>query len=112
MAGLNLNKETFIRVISYLPTLDACCELFMKTAAQIEDWCKENFDGHTFGEIKGAVYGEKKLVLAEAQYKTATVDKNPIMQIWLGKNMLGQVDKVENKLAVEPITFINDIKDE
>ena len=45
------------------------------------------------------IYGQKreagKQSLRRAQWATALEVKNPIMQIFLGKNMLGQADKQE-----------------
>ena len=45
---------------------------------------------------------EKRIKLKTAQWNLAIKDKNPIMMIWLGKNELGQTDKIEtteNKLS-------------
>ena len=38
---------------------------------------------------------EQRQQLREAQWQSAIDDKNPIMLIWLGKNELGQTDKIE-----------------
>ena len=38
---------------------------------------------------------KKRKQLRKAQWKAAIKDKNPIMLIWLGKNELGQTDKIE-----------------
>lgn len=37
--------------------------------------------------------------LRRAQFQKAIEDKNPTMQIWLGKQYLGQVDKFEHRLG-------------
>jgi len=45
---------------------------------------------------------KKRIKLKDAQWDLAIKDKNPIMMIWLGKNELGQTDKIEtteNKLS-------------
>ena len=39
---------------------------------------------------------EGKASLRRAQWKAATENHNPTMLVWLGKQMLGQTDKVEN----------------
>ena len=36
-----------------------------------------------------------RIKLRQAQWDLAIKSKNPIMQIWLGKNELGQTDKIE-----------------
>ncbi len=41
--------------------------------------------------------GTGKISLRRAQYQLAIQDKNPTMQVWLGKQYLGQKDKIEQK---------------
>ncbi len=38
---------------------------------------------------------EKREKLKAAQWEAAIEDKNPVMLIWMGKNELGQTDKIE-----------------
>ena len=38
---------------------------------------------------------EKRRELKDAQWDAAIEDKNPVMLIWMGKNELGQTDKIE-----------------
>ena len=42
------------------------------------------------------------------QFKQA--ENNPVMAIWLGKQILGQTDKVEAEVT-DKIEVINDVKD-
>lgn len=109
-----LTKDYFERVIKNVHniTLDQFSKMTLMTPAKIEEWCKENYDGHTFGEIKHAFWGDTALALAESLNTTAIEKGNVIGQIFLAKNYLGMTDKVENKVEVEPITFTNDIGDE
>ena len=51
-----------------------------------------------------------KASLRRTQWKTAT-GGNPTMQIWLGKNMLGQTDKHEIDHNVNDITGIKLVSD-
>ena len=114
MLDNKLTKEFFIRVLKNINTitLEQFSKMVLKTPAQIESWCKENFDGHTFGELKNAIWGDTALNVAEAFHKNAIENGNVIAQIFAAKNYLGMTDKVENKVEVEPITFTNDIGDE
>ena len=43
---------------------------------------------------------EGKAALRKAQHEKALTDKDTTMQIWLGKNQLGQTDKTETRLDV------------
>lgn len=40
---------------------------------------------------------EGKASLRRAQFEAATVKKNPVMMIWLGKNWLGQTDRTAHE---------------
>ena len=51
-----------------------------------------------------------KASLRRTQWKTAT-GGNPTMQIWLGKNMLGQTDKQEIDHNINDISGIKLISD-
>jgi len=46
---------------------------------------------------------KKRKQLKKAQWKAAIKDKNPTMLIWLGKNELGQTDKLETTEKKEHI---------
>ena len=46
-----------------------------------------------FDAIKARV--KKREELKTAQWEAAIEDKNPVMLIWMGKNELGQTDKIE-----------------
>ena len=50
---------------------------------------------------------KKRQELRRAQWDLAIKDKNPLMQIWLGKNELGQTNKIETTAnKVKTITKI------
>ena len=71
----------------------------------LNKWCNTEY-GCNFSEI----YKIKRLVgmqsLRRQQFKLA--EKNPTMAIWLGKQYLGQTDKIESE-TTERIEIINDI---
>lgn len=49
---------------------------------------------------------EKRKKLREAQWDAAINDKNPLMLIWLGKNELGQQDKLDTEDRKEVVITI------
>jgi len=57
--------------------------------------------GCTFAEVFAEKREGGKASLRRAQWKTAIESSNPVMQIFLGKNMLGQADKQEISLDAE-----------
>ena len=57
--------------------------------------CIEEVYGITFAEVFAQKREGGKASLRRAQWNTALETKNPVMQIFLGKNMLGQADKQE-----------------
>jgi hypothetical protein len=63
----------------------------------LNKWCKENYDGRTFLDV----FKEKRengiISLRRTQFQLA--EKSPAMAIFLGKNLLGQTDKMENTFA-------------
>lgn len=79
-------------------------------------WCKE-----TYGVDFATIYSQKKEggKIAIRRFQLQQAEKNPTMAIWLGKQYLGQTDKIENTqyIAKEPVLNINisnneDIKEE
>ena len=79
---------------------------FQCTEQEIADWfgcgmdtlesrIKEYYNGLTFSEVFRQKKGTGKISLRRAQFQKAVKDGNVTMQIWLGKQMLGQKDKQE-----------------
>jgi len=62
--------------------------------------CKEHY-GKTFSEVFAEKREGGRCSLRRAQWKSAIDSNNAIMQIFLGKNMLGQADKQEIDLKSE-----------
>ena len=68
--------------------------------------------GKSFSDYRKEKTGDGRVSLRRAQFKAA-MEGNVTMQIWLGKQMLGQRDKadVEHSGTVG-VTIVDDIKDE
>lgn len=65
-------------------------------------WCKETY-GKSFSEVFREKREGGKTSLRRAQWKLATEGMNPSMQIFLGKNMLGQSDKPKEDNSIEAV---------
>lgn len=53
-----------------------------------------------FSAYKAQKRAKGDAALLKAQYESAVVDKDRGMQIWLGKNRLGQTDKTQNTIEL------------
>ena len=70
-------------------------------------WCKETY-GCSFSEVYRQKKEGGKTSLRRKQWKLA--DTNASMAIFLGKNMLGQTDKQEQKIEIGSDGFIEALK--
>lgn len=88
-----INKTEFEKLCFLQCTRSEFCTWFDVNEDTLNRWCKENYDGRTFS----AVFQEKRenglISLRRTQFQLA--EKSPAMAIFLGKNLLGQTDKVE-----------------
>lgn len=94
-----INKESF-EALMEIPFIS--CE----SAAGVFGVCKETIVrfvkreyGITFAELKEQKKENLRVKLAAKQYQTA-MKGNAVMQIWLGKQYLGQSDKQEIKAEI------------
>lgn len=87
-----INKTEFEKLCYLQCTHTEICAWFDIAADTLERWCKEAY-GTTFSKV----FAEKKqnglISLRRTQFQLA--EKSPAMAIFLGKNLLGQTDKVE-----------------
>lgn len=88
-----INKTEFEKLCFLQCTRSEFCTWFDVNGDTLNRWCKENYDGRTFS----TVFQEKRenglISLRRTQFQLA--EKSPAMAIFLGKNLLGQTDKVE-----------------
>ena len=87
-------------------TLEEIAGFFQCCEDTINNWCKK-----TYGECFSAVYKvysqNGKISLRRYQYKLA--EKSYAMAIWLGKQWLGQTDKIEATTSFEDLTPLVDL---
>ena len=88
-----INKTEFEKLCFLQCTEREFCSWFDVSDETLNKWCKENYEGRTFL----AVFKEKRenglISLRRTQFQLA--EKSPAMAIFLGKNLLGQTDKME-----------------
>ena len=89
-----------------------CTEAEISSAFEVSEdtldrWCKR-----TYGEGFADTFAKKRqggfISLRRLQYQMAE-GGDKTMAIWLGKNWLGQADKVEADIKVEPVNIVFDV---
>lgn len=101
---IKIDEKMFENLCAIQCTEEEIAGVFSCSIETINRWCKENY-GETFVEVykKHSQYG--KASLRRMQFKLA--EKNPGMAIFLGKNWLGQTDKVEQTvMEVEDLSSL------
>lgn len=84
--------------------LDGCSE------DTIERWCKRTY-GKSFADVSAKKRDVGKISLRRTQWRLA--EKSPAMAIFLGKNYLGQTDKIEQTInEVENLAPLADMLNE
>jgi hypothetical protein len=77
-------------------TEEAVADIMKLSISSLNNWLKKT-RGVTFYELKQQKHAGMKLKLAGKQYELA-MKGNPSMLIWLGKQWLGQTEKIDQKL--------------
>jgi hypothetical protein len=90
------DPQTFENLCSIFCTQAEICEIFATTDKTLVAWV-ERFYGESFSEVYKKHMGKGKMSLRRAQLKMAQT--NPTMAIWLGKQFLNQLDKVEEQIT-------------
>lgn len=84
--------------------LDGCSE------DTIERWCKRTY-GESFADVSTKKRSVGKISLRRTQWRLA--EKSPAMAIFLGKNYLGQTDRIEQTInEVENLAPLADMLNE
>jgi hypothetical protein len=89
---VNINKDQFEKLCALQCTEVEICEWFGITDKTLCRWCKKIYK-KTFSEVFKEKRSKGKVSLRRTQFKLA--QKSPAMAIFLGKQYLGQTDKVE-----------------
>ena len=87
-----IDKKQFEILCGLQFTLLEICDFFDVEDDTLNSWCKKTY-GTTFSEVFKLKRGKGQISLRRMQWKLA--EKNPTMAIFLGKQYLGQKDKIE-----------------
>lgn len=107
-------KDTFEKLCGMWCTLVEIADFFGVSEDTVESWCKDNY-GMTFSEVYKRRSSQGNISLRRWQLKSAEKG-NVTMQIWLGKQHLGQKEKVEvdteksNGVLVELAEALKNVK--
>lgn len=88
-----IDKTTFEKLCGVWCTLDEIAGIFDVSEDTIESWCKDTYK-MTFSDIYKRKSSVGKVSLRRMQYDSAKKG-NVTMQIWLGKQQLGQREQME-----------------
>lgn len=87
-----IDKTDFEKLCALQCTQEEICSWFDITDKTLQAWCKRTYK-KGFSEVYAQKREKGKISLRRAQFRLA--EKNAAMAIFLGKNYLGQSDKVE-----------------
>ena len=90
-----INQEHFEGMCRIQCTKDEICGILDIDEGTLTKWCKETYN-LGFSDIYKKKSSTGKMSLRRQQFKSAE-NGNVTMQIWLGKQYLGQTDKIEQK---------------
>ena len=88
-----IDKRDFEKLCMLQCTRAEICAWFNVSEPTLIDWCKRTYDGKDFFTVFNKKREGGKISLRRMQWQLA--EKSPAMAIFLGKNLLGQTDKVE-----------------
>lgn len=106
--GNNINQKQFESLCKMMCTEEEICDVLNTSYETLNNWCKVTY-GDTFIRTAKTFRSEGKTNLRRIQMQLA--EKNTTMAIWLGKQYLGQTDKIEQETS-ETITFVSDVPKE
>lgn len=99
-----IDKKVFEGLCRIQCTEEEIADAFECDVDTVNNWCKRTYK-KCFSEVFKQKRGQGKVSLRRMQWKSAE-GGNVTMQIWLGKNLLGQVDKQEiEQTNNSPITI-------
>lgn len=94
---IEIDKEQFEKLCAMHCTLSEIAGWFKCSEDTIERWCKREYS-ESFAEVYKKQSAQGNISLRRLQFKQA--EKSTAMAIWLGKQWLGQTDKVETESSI------------
>lgn len=96
-----INKEQFESLCNLQCTLDEIAGFFKCSRDTIERWCVRTYEIN-FADVFKKYSQNGKISLRRSQFRLA--ETNASMAIWLGKQYLGQTEKIEAVTNVDAVT--------
>lgn len=104
-----IDENQFQALCSIQCTLTEIASVFKCSEDTIERWCKKTYK-MTFADAYKKWSAGGKVSLRRTQFKMA--ETNVTMAIWLGKQYLGQKDRIEQTGEDASAEILNDIAEE
>jgi hypothetical protein len=98
-----IDKKVFENLCGLQCSMLEICAAFDVDDKTLTTWCKKTYNMQ-FSEVFKIKRGKGQISLRRTQWKLA--EKNPTMAIWLGKQYLGQIDKIETKQEIKEMPKI------
>lgn len=89
-----IDQTQFENLCGLQCTIEEICGWFDVCSDTLETWCKRTYE-RSFSEVFSQKRGAGKISLRRSQWRLA--EKNATMAIFLGKQFLGQSDKIETQ---------------
>ena len=105
---IKIDKTQFEKLCGLQCTKTEITGYFQVSEQTLLRWCKETY-GEDFGTIFEQKKGNGKIALRRYQLQQA--EKNATMAIWLGKQYLGQTDKLDTTTEVKIPQFNINVTD-
>lgn len=99
-----IDQHLFENLCGIQCTEEEIADCFSCSVDTINKWCKETY-GETFTEVYKKKSGKGKRSLRRLQYQSAEAG-NVTMQIWLGKQWLGQHEPEQGIALIEDMDDI------
>lgn len=105
---IDIDWDTFEKLCAMQCTQEEIASVFDCHIDTLTNRCKDHY-GMTFSEVFAEKRQRGKSSLRRAQWNKAVKDKNTVMQIFLGKQYLGQKDRAEQEFRdVTPLVIAPD----
>lgn len=99
-----INAEQFENMCSILCTQQEICHILRLEYEEVDEWCKHTY-GCNFPKAHAMISDGGRMSLRRKQFKKAVEDEDTRMLIWMGKQFLGQSERVESKHMAEGVTL-------
>lgn len=103
-----IDQNEFEKLCALQCTLAEITEWFDVSSKTLEAWCKRTYK-ENFSQVFRKKREKGKISLRRMQFRLA--EKSPAMAIFLGKNLLGQRDRVEQEIDASTTIHVEVLPD-